>query len=92
MLQRETYPVGGGDLDDQVNGLRAEVPAVTADYESTAYDRRLYGAEHGLDEVLRVVGPLEDPDGLAQAASAGLLTVVRLCRDAHRLHNGWFGG
>jgi len=73
-----TYPVGSGDFNYHVHGFGAEEPAVAADHQGAAGSRRLDGAEHGLHEVLRVVGLLEYFDGLAQAAGSGLLAFVRL--------------
>lgn len=72
-----TYPIGSGDFNDHVHGFGAEEPTVAADHQSAAGGRRLDGAEHGLHEVLRVVGLLEYFDGLAQAAGSGLLAFVR---------------
>lgn len=59
------YPVGGGYFNYQINGLGAEITSVAADHHGAARGRGLDGAEHGLDEILRVVGQLEHFDGLA---------------------------
>lgn len=81
-----TYPVGGGYLYYQIHGFGAEIPAIAADHHGATDGRRLDGAEHGLDKVLRVVGLLEHLYGLAQAAGAGLLAVERFRLDANRVH------
>jgi len=87
-----TYPVGGGYFDDQVDGFGAEKPSVAAHHHGrVARGRRLHdGAEHGLHEVLRVVGQLKHFDGFAQPAGARLLAVVRFRLDAHRNHRVQF--
>lgn len=75
-----------------MHGLGTVEPSVAADHERAARGRRLDGAQHGLHEVLRVAGLLEHADGLAQAAGAGLLAVVRFRRHRYRLHGCGGGG
>lgn len=71
-----TYPVRGGDPDDLRDRLLPVKTPVAADDEGAAGQLVAQGVQRRLDEVLRVMLLLEDPDGLPQTGSAGLLAVV----------------
>lgn len=84
------YPVGGGDADDQLDGLGHVEAAVPAHHQCGLLPQpRLHGGDDALDEILGVVGvALEHFHPLPQPARTGLLVRVRLRLHRHDLHHG----
>lgn len=87
---RVPYPVGGGDADDELDGLLHVKPAVPAHHQGGLLPmRRLHGGDDTLDEILRVVGAaLKHLHPLPQPARARLLVLIRLGLNGHDLHHG----
>ena len=87
---RVPYPVGGGDADDEVDGLLHVEPAVPAHHQGGLLPlRRLHGGDDTLDEILGIVGAaLKHLHPLPQPARARLLVLVRLGLNGHDLHHG----
>lgn len=83
------YPVGGGDANDELDGLLHVEPAVPAHHQSGLLPlRRLHGGDDTLDEILRVVGAaLEHLHPLPQPARARFLVRVGLGLNCHDLHH-----
>ena len=77
--------VGGGHLEDGLDGAPVVVAAVAADHERAAREA-LERIEHRLDEVLEIVRLLEHPDLLAQAGGARALVLERRGRDGGHGH------
>lgn len=88
--RRVAYPVGGGDADDELDGLLHVEPAVPAHHQGGLLPlRRLHGGDDTLDEILRVVGAaLKHLHPLPQPARARFLVRVRLGLNRHNLHHG----
>lgn len=84
------YPVGGGDADDELDGLLHVEPAVPAHHQGGLLPlRRLHGGDDTLDEILGIVGAaLKHLHPLPQPARARLLVLVRLGLNGHDLHHG----
>ena len=77
--------IGGAHLDDALDALDAEEAAVAAHHQAHVARLRLGDlvaerVEVRLDEVLHVVGLLEDLGALAQTGRAGLLVAERRAR------------
>ncbi len=75
--------VGAGHLQDHLDRLGIEEPAVAADHQGLARDVG-QGLEHRLHEVFEVVGLLEHRHRLAQSRGSGFLVVERRGRDDRR--------
>lgn len=87
---RVPYPVGGGDADDELDGLLHVEPAVTAHHQGGLLPLcRLHGGDDTLDEILGIVcAALKHLHPLPQPARARLLVLVRLGLNGHDLHHG----
>lgn len=85
-----TDPVGSSDLDDQLNGVLHEKPAISPHHQRGRLALgRLHHGDDALDEVLGVVLVLlEHRHPLPQPARPGLLVRVRLRLDRRYLHHG----
>lgn len=85
-----TDPVGSGDLDDELNGVLHEKPAISPHHQGGSLALgRLHHGDNALNEVLRIVLVLlEHRHPLPQAARPGLLVRVRLGLHRRYLHHG----
>lgn len=86
----QPYPVGGGNADDELDGVLHVEAAVPPHHQRGLLP---FGGRHGgqdaLDEVLGVVGiALEDRHPLAQPAGAGFLVAVGLGLHGGDVHHG----
>jgi len=86
----QPYPVGGGDADDELDGVPHVEAAVPPHHQRGLLPlARRHGGQDALDEVLGVVGiALEDRHPLAQPAGTGFLVAVGLGLHRHDPHHG----
>lgn len=84
-----TDPVGGSNLNDQLNRIFHEEPAVPSHHQGGSLALgRLDDRDNALDEVFRIVLVLlEHRHPLSQTARPGLLVRVRLGLHCRYLHH-----